>query len=93
LYRKRKQIKTALEGQKRDAFYVGSVLLFFSSISAVYFAWQTANDYLFPYWPPKLFVLDSTLPFVISLFFLSLSLLLMWFGAHTKADTPKQNTI
>jgi hypothetical protein len=84
LFRKRKQIKAAIERPKRDVFFAGSVLLFFSCISTVYFAWQTANNYLFPYWPPKLFVLNSTLPFIISLFFLGLSLLLMWFGTHKK---------
>ena len=93
LFRRRRQIKAALERPKRDVFFVGSVLLFFSSIPTVYFAWQIASNYLFPYWPPKLFVLNSGMPFIVSLFFLCLGLLLMRFGTHKKADTPKPNTI
>ena len=50
LYRKRRQIKVAFEGKKRDIFVVGLLLLVFFFLPTVGFALYIANIYLFPVW-------------------------------------------
>jgi hypothetical protein len=93
LFKKRRQIKAALKRPKRDVFFVGVVMLFFSGMFTIYFAWQVAYNYLFPYWPPKFMASNPNLNFIFSLIFFSLSLLLMLSGTHKKAELPKPNAI
>lgn len=90
LFTKRRQIKVALKSQKRGVFYVGSALLLLSSVPTIYFIWQIADNYLFPYSPPKHNVLEPTLPFIISMFFLTLGLSLLWLGIRKKTDAQSQ---
>jgi hypothetical protein len=92
LFKKRGQIKAALERPKRDVFYFGAVLLFFSSIFIILFGWQISDFYLFPYWPLGM-VFVPILPFIISVFFLLLGLTLTWFGVHKKSASPMPKTL
>jgi hypothetical protein len=92
LYRKRRQIKTALKGEKNGIFSVGLVAFVLSSLSFVFFTWQVVGHYLFPYWPPKALTPNYNIPFVLSLFFLSLGLLIMLLSCTKKPVSPKPIT-
>ncbi len=90
LFMKRRQIATALRGEKNAFFYDGMILLLFGTIVCVLFAGQVVNNYLFPHWPPKALSLNPNFPFTISLIVMSAGLLLMWLGIR-KSNSSKIN--
>ncbi len=89
IYKKRVQIKSAFKGEKNAIFSVGLVLFVLSSLAFVSFAWQVVSNFLFPYWPPRALTPNYNIPFVLSLFFLSLGLLIMWLSTVKRQPHPK----
>jgi hypothetical protein len=87
VYKKRLQIKTALRGEKNAFFSIGLVMFVLSSLSFVFFALIVLENYLFPHWPQKFFTPNYNIPFVLSLFFLSLGLFVMWLSCKRKLFT------
>ncbi len=84
---KRRQIATAFRGQKTAVFLLGAVLLLFGIIVCVPFAWQVANNYLFPHWPPRLLSVNPVLPLIASLILANVGLSLMWLGKRKRGST------
>ncbi|MGD6933197.1 MAG: hypothetical protein ACQCN5_03225 [Candidatus Bathyarchaeia archaeon] len=88
LYKKRVQIKAAFKGEKNGIFFVGLIMFTLSTLSFVFFAWHVLGNFLFPYWPPRAMTPNYNIPFVFSLFFLSLGLLIMWLSTIKRQPHP-----
>ncbi len=96
LYWKRRQIARTLKGEKNVAFKLGMSLLIVGAGFFVPSAWQVANNYLFPYWPPNAVTRNSNFLFTVGLFGISMGLLLIWLGTRKKKQLslkPEYDTL
>lgn len=93
---KRRQIAIRLRGEKNAAFKLGASLLFVGAGFFVPSAWQVANNYLFPFWPPIAVTRNANFHFTLGLCGISMGLLLIWLGTRKKKATqskPEHDTL